>query len=224
MFRKIGPLAAIAVCLAGAWRAHAACCYFSAIGADITQPAQKVFLTWDPGNEIETWVVQPTFTGSAADFGMVIPTPTRPSLSEAPRDFFRLLGVYTILKPTPADKYPGGGFGGGGLGGGFGGGGGGRPPESTVRVAEAGVVGALDYKIVTAEQAADLFQWLKEKRYSYTDHQATLQHYSTKKWFFTVMSIDPTDRKFKPTTTIFSMRFAHTRQVRLFTNLHPATT
>ncbi len=175
-----------------------------------------------------TWVVQPTFTGSAADFGMVIPTPARPSLSEAPRDFFRLLGVYTILKPTPVDKHPGGGFNGGGLGGGFGGGfgggGGGSLPESTVRVAEAGVVGALDYKIVTTEQAADLFQWLKEKRYSYTDHQATLQHYSTEKWFFTVMRIEPTDRKFKPTTTINSMHFGHTRQVQLFTNLHPATT
>src|SRR5271165_4559511 len=78
--------------------ASAACCYFSAKNADILQPAQKVFLTWDPVKKLESFTVQPKFEGNALDFGMVIPTPAQPKLHEMPRDFFKSLAVYTILK------------------------------------------------------------------------------------------------------------------------------
>src|SRR5258708_6688554 len=75
-----------------------ACCYFSAKNADILQPAQKAFLTWDPDEKMETFTVQPKFEGNALDFGMVIPTPTQPKLHEMPRDFFKHLAVYSIIK------------------------------------------------------------------------------------------------------------------------------
>src|SRR5213082_1643018 len=77
---------------------QAACCYFSAKNTDILQPAQKVFLTWDPEEKVETFTVQPKFEGNALDFGMVIPTPSQPKLSEMPRDFFKHLAIYTIMK------------------------------------------------------------------------------------------------------------------------------
>src|SRR5882672_4778129 len=77
---------------------QAACCYFSAKNADILQPAQKVFITWDPAEKVETFTVQPKFEGNALDFGMVIPTPTQPKLNEMPRDFFKHLAVYTIMR------------------------------------------------------------------------------------------------------------------------------
>src|SRR3954464_235852 len=57
-----------------------------------------VFLTWDPQAKAETFTVQPKFEGNAQDFGMVIPTPTQPKLHEMPRDFFKHLAVYSILK------------------------------------------------------------------------------------------------------------------------------
>ena len=78
--------------------ANAACCYFSAKNMDILQPAQKVFITWDPGEKVETFTVQPKFEGNAVDFGMVIPTPSQPKLNEMPRDFFKHLAVYTIMR------------------------------------------------------------------------------------------------------------------------------
>src|SRR5271163_4133393 len=78
--------------------ARAACCYFSAKNTDILQPAQKVFITWDPAEKVETFTVQPKFEGNALDFGMVIPTPTQPKLHEMPRDFFKHLAVYTIMR------------------------------------------------------------------------------------------------------------------------------
>src|SRR6266581_298343 len=90
--------AALALGLVQASMSQAACCYFSAKNTDILQPAQKVFITWDPAEKIETFTVQPKFEGNALDFGMVIPTPSQPKLSEMPRDFFKHLAVYTIMK------------------------------------------------------------------------------------------------------------------------------
>src|SRR6266571_5965179 len=87
---------ALAVCVPATSRA--ACCYFSAKNADILQPAQKVFITWDPTEKVESFTVQPKFEGNAQDFGMVIPTPAQPKLDEMPRDFFKHLAVYSILK------------------------------------------------------------------------------------------------------------------------------
>lgn len=171
---------------------QAACCYFSALGQDVAQPAQKAYVTWDPQEKVESFTVQPKFEGNAKDFGMVVPTPSRPRLYEMPRDFFKELAVFTILRPMPLDKYKrfllpraAGAFGG--------------PADaakrSTVRVLEAGIVGTLDYKIVTAERARDLYDWLKENKYSYAGDEATLDHYVGKKWFFTVMKIDPMQQK-----------------------------
>src|SRR6059058_2597021 len=91
-------LAALAVALAAPAASDAACCYFSAKNADILQPAQKVFITWDPVKKLESFTVQPKFEGNALDFGMVIPTPARPKLDEMPRDFFKELALLTILK------------------------------------------------------------------------------------------------------------------------------
>src|SRR5476649_1686529 len=91
-------LTALALVTTNAPGVQAACCYFSAKNADILQPAQKVFITWDPKEKLETFTVQPKFEGNALDFGMVIPTPSQPKLSEMPRDFFKHLAVYSIMK------------------------------------------------------------------------------------------------------------------------------
>src|SRR6516164_9811450 len=84
--------------------AEAACCYFSAQNADILQPAQKVFISWDPVKQMESFTVQPKFEGNALDFGMVIPTPTQPKLHEMPKGFFKDLAVFSILKQRQFPK------------------------------------------------------------------------------------------------------------------------
>src|SRR5262247_907502 len=99
MKRVLGVTAAVGLlALALAPSAQSACCYFAAKDKDILQPAQKAFITWDPVEKVETFTVQPKFEGNAADFGMVIPTPTRPKLHEMPKDFFKNLALYSILK------------------------------------------------------------------------------------------------------------------------------
>ncbi len=190
--------------------ADAACCYFSAKEKDILQPAQKVFINYDPEEKVESFTVQPKFEGNALDFGMVIPTPSKPKLDEMPRDFFKSLAIYTILKrreqpqskllatlyadrfakngrlgdarksarDDPSDD--------------------GRPRKPAIVVLEAGVVGSLDYKIIEAGRADDLFQWLKDNNYSYAGDEASLDFYVKKKWLFTVMKIDTMQMKKNP--------------------------
>src|SRR5205807_9577988 len=67
--------------------------------------------------------------------------------------------------------------------------------KDTVKVLESGVVGSLDYKIIQADRADDLYEWLKDNKYSYSGDEATLDFYVKKKWFFTVMKIDPMQMK-----------------------------
>src|SRR5436190_22573168 len=148
----MGLAAALAVVAWLAPPADSACCYFSAKDKDVNQPAQKAFLTYDPAEKVEAFTVQPKFEGNAVDFGMVIPTPSKPKLDPAPRDFFKHLAVFTILKKRvqpeskllPRVLYAMRAAGGGdrmmapGAPGGRGG----------VRVVESGIVGSLEYKIV----------------------------------------------------------------------------
>src|SRR2546422_661069 len=105
MFSRKLAVLAISSLLATASSAPAACCYFAAKDKDVNQPAQKAFITWDAENKTESFTVQPKFEGNAVDFGMVIPTPTRPKLNEMPREFFKELAVFTILEPMDLSKY-----------------------------------------------------------------------------------------------------------------------
>src|SRR5437763_2907248 len=161
MPRSLLPALALGLLLPAS--SPAACCYFSAKNMDILQPAQKVFITWDPKEKIETFTVQPKFEGNALDFGMVIPTPSQPKLSEMPRDFFKHLAVYTIMRKRefaqskllpliePQNVY----FGLSGAGGGLA-----APPAMptssafaekrapAIKILEVRTVGSLDYKII----------------------------------------------------------------------------
>jgi hypothetical protein len=204
-----GPLLAVAVGVGVPVAAQAACCYFSAKDKDILQPAQKVFLTWDPVEKVESFTVQPKFEGNALDFGMVIPTPSKPKLDEMPRDFFKELAVYSILKKReqpqskllPIESRTVLAFSANGreLAKGVKTEGAPRPPS--VKVLEAGVVGNLDYKIIEAGRADDLFAWLKENKYNYSGDESTLDFYIKKKWLFTVMKIDTMQMKKNPDGT-----------------------
>ncbi len=200
--RKLALAALLVAASGAAWFAYdvdAACCYFAAQEKDINQPGQKAFITWVPEENLESFTVQPKFEGNAVDFGMVIPTPSQPKLDEMPRDFFKDFAIYTILMPCPQPIWlvervmlqKGGGRGGvdesmGPQG---------RTRDHGVKVLEAGVVGSLDYKIITAESPDGLYAWLKENGYVYSGDEATLGFYIEKKWFFTVMKIDPAQMK-----------------------------
>jgi hypothetical protein len=68
-----------------------------------------------------------------------------------------------------------------------------RAPE--IKILEAGVVGSLDYKIIEAGRADDLYKWLKDNNYNFSGDEATLDFYVQKRWLFTVMKIDTMQMK-----------------------------
>jgi hypothetical protein len=74
----------------------------------------------------------------------------------------------------------------------------GKGSKSSVKVLESGVVGSLEYKVIVAERADDLYTWLKENKYSFQGDEATLDFYLKKGWYFTVMKIDPMQMKKRP--------------------------
>jgi hypothetical protein len=123
-----------------------------------------------------------------------------------PRDFFKHLAIYGILKKRefPHSKLLPQYYGFKGGAGGFGlnqskkeskdmDGTPPRPPE--IKILDAGIVGSLEYKVIEAGRADDLFKWLKDNNYSYAGDQATLDFYVQKKWLFTVMKIDTMQMK-----------------------------
>ena len=188
----------------------AACGYFEpdrgpqlnpiAVRPAITQPGQRAFLTWDEQKQLESFTVQPEFSGNAKDFGMVIPTPNRPKLQEMPKDFFSALGTFTTLLPLDTSKF--------------------RMPVQIsaaqsmnnsktearslppqVKILERGIVGTLDYKILEANDSRALTKWLRDNRYSYRGQEAILDSYVKKHWYFTVMKIDSRNMKKRPDGT-----------------------
>lgn len=189
--------------------AMAACCYFAAMDKDVKQPGQRAFITWDDSEKQESFTVQPQFEGNASDFGMVIPTPAKPKLQEMPRDFFKALAVFTILEPMDVSKFkrrmppPNAGANRMSMSEGL------KSARPSVRVLERGVVGNLDYKILEADKASALYEWLKTNKYSYKGDEATLEFYVKQHWNFTVMKIDP--RQMKSANGRFSGDISPTR-------------
>ena len=208
---RVNLFPALALALLLPASSQAACCYFSAKNADILQPAQKVFITWNPEEKVETFTVQPKFEGNALDFGMVIQPRAQPKLHEMPRDFFKHLAIYTIMKKRefanskllpliePQEFQRGLDF--APRAGAIFADAAGRGDEKAVerkpaiKILEVGTVGSLDYKIIEATRADDLFSWLKDNKYSYSGDEATLNFYIQKKWLFTVMKIDTMQMK-----------------------------
>jgi hypothetical protein len=70
-----------------------------------------------------------------------------------------------------------------------------EPRKPAIKILEVGTVGSLEYKIIEAGRADDLFKWLKDNQYSYSGDEATLNFYVQKKWIFTVMKIDTAQMK-----------------------------
>jgi len=160
----------------------------AARGRDVQMPAIKAFIGWD--GKTEELVVQPGFDGNAGEFGVIVPTPSQPEVSAAPRDFFTELGVFTQLKHREmprsnllplreaiAPERGGRRF-------------------SGVRVLDRGVVGTLAVQVLLAEKPEELAGWLKEHQFQVEAND--LAFYVTNKWYFTVARIDPQQLKKDP--------------------------
>ncbi len=138
----------------------------------------QVFVTYSETDRIETLVVQPTFSGTATEFGMVMPIPNRPEINEAPEDLFVFLETYTrqLLRTPPLESSFG-------LS---------TSSESSVVVIEQKDVGDFETTLLTAGNAKDLVDWLNSHNFQFTPQDESNFDYYVQKggYYFVAMKVN----------------------------------
>ncbi len=81
-------------------------------GATVRIAQESALILWDAASKTEHFIRRATFDTKAADFGFLVPTPTQPTLHEAPDTLFRDLEEWTkpeeIVRTVPAPAGPAG--------------------------------------------------------------------------------------------------------------------
>ncbi len=117
--------------------------------------ATEVLIHYDDGQQ--TLVLRPEFRGNAHDLAIVYPTPSRPSVTEAPIRIFEELNDATnpfIPQPLPLDDLVFSVA---------------EAKVESVTVIEEKQVGDFDVAILTATDSDDLIDWLQERNYEFDD-------------------------------------------------------
>jgi MYXO-CTERM domain-containing protein len=155
-------------------------------GAGIAaNPQQDIIVAYKSG--VETYVFQPTFCGTASDFGLILPVPSTLMASPALSDQQAFTTVDSLSQPAyvtvvscfPPDRSNGAG---GGAGGSQAGGG--------TTVVSAGRVGFLDWVQLRADTEASFTDWLTANGYPYsTAASSVFSYYVQKGWYFVAFKI-----------------------------------
>jgi len=138
----------------------------------------QAFVTYSESDRIQTLVVQPTFSGTATEFGMVMPIPDMPEINEAPEDMFDELWVYTeyalpeVVFAEQSDPY--------------------MSADSSVVVLEQKAVGDFETTLLTAGDAGDLIDWLNSHDFQFaTEDEANFDYYVQKGgYYFVAMKVN----------------------------------
>jgi hypothetical protein len=137
-------------------------------------------------NGVETYVFQPRFCGSAREFGLVLPVPSK--LSAKPD--LTTTDVFSKLVSISQPEYQYTTQCSWGVGGSRGGSNGADAGTSTT-VVSSGSVGFMDYAQVDTPSVDALTTWLTQNGYPY-DAQATaaFDYYVQKGWYFLTFKVD----------------------------------
>ena len=144
---------------------------------------EEALIVWDPETRTEHFIRSGLFSGATADFGFLVPTPSRPELGEVPGAIFsQLYDVYHAPPLAPRRR----------------GGGGGRGVRTraltapSVRVLEQRVVAGLDATVLAAADAGALDRWLAQHGYpAGPELRAWLAPYVERGWIVTAFRYDP---------------------------------
>jgi hypothetical protein len=157
-----------------------------AFGTGITvDPHQDIIVVWK--DNVETYVFQPIFCGTAADFGLILPIPA--SLSQKPlsTDQQAFTTAAALSEPTKRQVVQqNGGIGCGAAGSASAVNGG---TEDTTVVA-SGQVGFLDWAELQADTTTALTDWLTANGYPYSGSASSVfSYYVAKGWHFIAFRI-----------------------------------
>ena len=139
----------------------------------------QAFVAYSESDRVEILVVQPTFSGTATEFGMVMPIPNKPEINEAPEDLFFFLETYTtqLLRTPPLEDAFGLST---------------ETSGSSVVVIEQKDVGDFETTLLTAGNARDLIDWLNSHNFQFTTEDESNFDYYVQKggYYFVAMKVN----------------------------------
>jgi hypothetical protein len=176
-----------------------ACCAVSKSGSAVVNADQTVLIIWNPLTKMQHFVRKASFNSDTTDIGFLVPSPTKPDLSETENIVFTRLqditkpeieyrdaaqgmscgcGENKTAKSVTADA------------------------KSAVSVLEQKRVAGYDASVLRADSGEALTDWLKENGYEYSDAVALwAKPYIDQKWVFTALKIAPKDSSSAEGTT-----------------------
>lgn len=166
-------------------------CFIPEFAGSAETVDQRAIVVFDDGRE--TLIIQTAYDGEGGDFAWVIPVPQLLSATDigtVSADVFD--DLYALTEPVAYGRY---GMGSHGL---FGCSSGGGAPDQlrTVRVWETLQVDEYEIAVLSATESADLQQWLTDNGYGFpADHEAELEYYVNKTWFFIAARLSPEDER-----------------------------
>src|SRR5262245_59178265 len=86
-----------------------ACCPIGPSGKPVVNADQTVIILWDAATKMQHFIRQASFQSDAADFGFLVPTPTRPELDESGNAAFPYLQKLTEPEIQRVPRPHGGG-------------------------------------------------------------------------------------------------------------------
>jgi hypothetical protein len=145
-----------------------ACCPAPARNKAAVNADQTVILLWDPATKTEHFIRKASFKSDAEDFGFLIPSPSKPELSESGDDAFPLLA--TITAPEVVQRQLPRGGPGCGCGSGMPAGAATKSeaPPPAVSVLEEKLVAGFHAAVLETKSSDELVGWLKEHGYAFS--------------------------------------------------------
>ena len=180
--RRIACVLAVAAVLCASGWAFADGGFFAFDPAQaVREPDQKALLWLRNGRE--TLILQVKYAGNAADFGWVVPVPSRPKLSTAPGKIFYELA--SITRPEVVGHAEGNRAGPNLKGDG-------EPGVPAVTVVEQAQVGPYDATVLAASDPRALAEWLRQHKYAMpAGAPRVLESYVARGWYYVALRVDP---------------------------------
>jgi len=150
------------------------------MGEPVVNADQTVLLVWDPATKTEHFIRKASFKAEGGDFGFLVPTPSRPQLSESGNEVFPALAE--ITRPfiraavgsgcscSASARYD--------------------SAPLAVRVIEGKEVAGFDAAVLAASSASALTGWLKENGFAFSPEvEAWAAPYVGEGWMFTALRL-----------------------------------
>ena len=216
------PLAALVAVLVAVPPPARSCCVAPPSGKPVVNADQTVILLWDAANKTQHFIRKASFKSDAADFGFLVPSPTKPELAESGNEAFPTLQKLTepevVRRPKPS----------GGIGCGCA-----AAPNRTfdsvgadVTVLEQKLVAGFDAAVLEATSAQALTAWLKDHGYAYSPEIAAwAKPYIDQGWKVTALKVaKPADGQANQTVAASALRLSFKTDRPLFPYREPDPT